>query len=695
MNAVYFIIQQTMFFAVPLLLVGIGAMYSERSGVSNIALEGIMIIGAFAGVCAINLLSGILAGQLLFIVAMIIAAAAGYIYSMFHAWSAISLNADQTISGTALNLFAPAFCIFFARQIIGVKQISFEDAFFIGKVPLLGDIPVIGPCFFRNCYISTFIGIALLIVLSYIIGKTPFGLRLRSCGENPDSAAAVGVSVSDMRYTGVAISGLLGGMGGLVFVVPTSTVFDAGVSGYGFLALAVLILGQWKPFGILMAAFFFGILKAVSSSYSGIPFLSDLNIPAETYKMIPYALTVIVLAVSAGRSMAPKSVGKPYDDGKGFIDTIRSNGANKVKVVVIIAIFLAGSAAFALYMRNHDSGRSVSGGYGSQIAFAMDPAGNIDDKSFTQSEWDGVVSFSNQYGLTRKYYTPQGYSMSDLARNLKLAVKGNADVVVVGSIEYDNALYYVQDEYPDVFFLAVDSIPKSLEGKEKISKNVLCLRVAEQDSGFLAGYAAVMDGYRNLGFIGGIAVSAVVRYGYGFVAGADYAAKQLGLKKGDVSIRYNYAGTFEPSPEVLSLASSWYQSGTEVIFACGGSMGNSVMKSAETCGKKVIGVDCDQSKESPTVITSAIKDVGGGINTILSKNMEGHPIEGGQILMVGADENAVGLSMDTSRFRTFDRKQYDTIYAKLASGSVRIPDELAADSVSGLPVEVVSVKEVK
>lgn len=695
MSTLYFIVQQTMFFAIPLLIVGLGAMYSERSGVSNIALEGIMIIGAFVGVCSINILSGVFSGQVLLLVSIALAALAGLGYSMLHAWSAISLNADQTISGTALNLFAPAFCIFLARELSGAKQINFEDTFFINKIPVLGDIPVIGPCFFCNCYISTFIGLALLVVLAYVIEKTPFGLRLCACGENPDSAAGVGISVSTMRYRGVAISGILGGAGGLIFVVPTSTSFAANVSGYGFLALAVLILGQWKPIGILLAAFFFGLLKAFSSSYSGISFLADLNIPAEVYKMIPYILTIIVLALSAKKSAAPKAVGKPYDDGKGFIDTIRSSAKDKARLIGALAVFLIISVALAFYMGNRESSKGVSSGYGAQLALCIPGTGSIDDKSFIQSEWEGIVDFSDKFGITRKYYMAQSNSLTDLSKNLKLAVKGNGEVVIAGANDYETAMYYVQDECPDTYFILIDCVPKSLEGEERIGENVLCIATAEQESGFLAGYAAVMDGYRNLGFVGGVAVPAVLRYGYGFVAGADYAAEELGLKKDDVKIRYNYAGTFDASPEVLSLASSWYQSGTEVIFACGGMLGNSVMKAAETYGKKVIGVDSDQSGESETIITSAMKDIGGGINSLCTDYMNGIETEGGQQIVLDSSNNAVGLPMETSRFRTFNRTQYEEVYTKLASGSIDVPDDTTAEHAAGLPLKIVTVKEIK
>lgn len=695
MNTFCFIVQQTMFFAIPLLIVGLGAMYSERSGISNIALEGIMIIGAFAGVLSVNILGGAFSGQLLLIVSVAIAALAGYAYSMLHAWSAIRLNADQTISGTALNLFAPAFCVFLAREMSGAKQIDFSDSFFIARVPVLGDIPVIGPCFFSNCYITTYIGLALLIVLAYVIRKTRFGLRLCACGENPDSAAGVGISVSGMRRVGVAVSGLLGGAGGLIFVVPTSTSFAADVSGYGFLALAVLILGQWKPLGVLIAAFFFGVLKAFSSSYSGISFLADLNIPAEVYKMIPYVLTVVVLALSAKKSTAPAAVGKPYDDGKGFVETVRNSVKSKARITAAITAFVIVSVSLAFYMGTRESENGVSAGYGAEVALALSADGSIDDKSFCQSEWEGIVGFSDEYGVTRKYYTAQSNSLVDLSKALRLGVMGNARFVIASVNTFENALYYVQDECPEVFFILVDSVPRSAEGDERIGENVLCLTIAEQESGFLAGYAAVADGYRDLGFIGGVAVPGVVRYGYGFIAGAEYAAKELGMKKGDLRIRYHYAGTFSASPEVLAMASSWYQSGTEVIFACGGMLGNSVMKAAETNGKSVIGVDTDQSGESPSVITSALKNVGDGIASLLSGYAEGRPTEGGKQMILGAANEAVGLAMENSKFRVFDRQRYDSVYEKLASGAIDIFTDTTAAHAQDLPVEIAEIKEIK
>lgn len=315
MSVVYFIFQQTMFFMIPLLVVALGGMFSERSGVVNIALEGIMTMGAFTGILFLNLTGGNLSGQGQLMLAVIIAMVTGAVFSLFHAYAAINMKADQTISGTALNLFAPAFAIFVARVIQGVQQIQFANTFRIAKVPLLGDLPVIGDLLFKNTYITTYLGFLILAGAAFVLYKTRFGLRLRACGEHPQAADAAGINVYRMQYAGVVISGALAGLGGLVFVVPTSTNFNATVSGYGFLALAVLIFGQWKPVRILWASLFFGLMKAVAAAYSGIPFLVGLGIPSYLYKMIPYIATLIVLIFTSKNSQAPRASGVPYDKG--------------------------------------------------------------------------------------------------------------------------------------------------------------------------------------------------------------------------------------------------------------------------------------------------------------------------------------------------------------------------------------------
>lgn len=315
MDTLFLVFQQTMFFTIPLLLVALGGMFSERSGIINIALEGIMIMGAFTSILFINKTQGMMSGQLQLILAILVAAGTGIIFALFHAFASVNMKADQTISGTALNMFAPAFAIFVARRIGGTQQVQFANTFRIESVPILGDIPIIGNLFFKNTYITTYIGFAILILSVIVLYRTRFGLRLRACGEHPHAADSVGINVYKMQYAGVMISGALGGLGGLVFVVPTSTNFNATVAGYGFLALAVLIFGQWHPVKILGAAFFFGLMKTVAASYSAIPFLATSGIPSYIYKMIPYIATLVVLIFTSKNSQAPRAEGIPYDKG--------------------------------------------------------------------------------------------------------------------------------------------------------------------------------------------------------------------------------------------------------------------------------------------------------------------------------------------------------------------------------------------
>ena len=317
MDTLYFLVQQTMFFSIPLLLVSLGGMFSERSGIINIALEGIMIMGAFSSILFISLFGSVFPSTITLIIAIIIACLSGLVFSLLHAYASISVNANQVISGTALNLFAPAFAIYVARFINNVQQITFVNSFRIESVPLLSSIPVIGSLFFKNTYITTYLGFIILILSYVVLYKTRFGLRVRSCGEHPQASDSVGINVHKIRYISVAISGALAGLGGLVFVIPTSTNFNATVAGYGFLALAVLIFGQWNPKRILVAAFFFGFMKTLSAAYSGIPILSSLGIPNSVYKMIPYITTLIVLIFTSKSSKAPTALGVPYDKNIG------------------------------------------------------------------------------------------------------------------------------------------------------------------------------------------------------------------------------------------------------------------------------------------------------------------------------------------------------------------------------------------
>ena len=301
---------------IPLMIVALGGLFSEKSGIINIALEGKMVLGAFAGILTISLLQDSISAVPLLALALGIATVMGIAVSLLHAYASINLKANQVISGIAINMFAPAFAIYVSRLAVGTQNVGFRNQFRIESVPLLGNIPLIGPMFFQNTYFTTFLGFVILGISTFVLYKTKFGLRLRACGEHPGAADSVGINVARMRYAGVIISGALAGLGGLVFIIPVSVVFSGTVSGYGFLALAVLIFGGWNPIKIVFAAFFFGLMQTIAASYTAIPFLNALQIPAHFYRMLPYVLTLVVLAFTSKKTIAPKALGEVYDKGK-------------------------------------------------------------------------------------------------------------------------------------------------------------------------------------------------------------------------------------------------------------------------------------------------------------------------------------------------------------------------------------------
>ena len=315
MNVVYFLVQNTLPVAIPLLLTALGGMFSERSGVINLALEGIMLFGAFFGCLTTYYIGSAMNPQLVLIIALLVAALAGAIYSLALSFAAVNMKADQTIVGTAMNMLVPAMVLLISKMFFMSDGITTSVNFYIQKIPLLGDIPVIGQLFFQKTYLTVYIGIAVLVIAQILLYKTKFGLRLRACGEHPQAADSVGINVYRMRYAGVTISGILGGLGGFAYAVGIEWKFEDGVRGFGFLALAVMIFGQWKPIRILLAALFFAFLRQLSNSVMLIPFLYNLNIPKVVYSILPYVATMVVLAFTSKKSRAPKAEGIPYDKG--------------------------------------------------------------------------------------------------------------------------------------------------------------------------------------------------------------------------------------------------------------------------------------------------------------------------------------------------------------------------------------------
>jgi len=297
-------------FTVPLLITALGGLYSERSGVVNIGLEGLMVVGFFAGAVTIKALE-VAIPNFSIVIGLVVGTVAGVIFSLLHAFASINLRADQVISGTAINMLAGALTVFLARTITGSGNIGIRLGIVRWDVPLLSKIPVIGPLFFSNTYYTTWIVLIIWGLSWFLLYKTSFGLRLRACGEHPHAAASAGVNVIRMRYIGVMFSGGLAGLGGAVMIATYAGEFNGTVAGLGFLALAALIFGQWKPLGILGAAFFFGFARTIANASQVIPQFESF--PPLVLKIFPYVVTLIALVLFSKSSKAPKASGQPFD----------------------------------------------------------------------------------------------------------------------------------------------------------------------------------------------------------------------------------------------------------------------------------------------------------------------------------------------------------------------------------------------
>ncbi len=301
-------------YASPIIIAALGGLFSERSGIVNIALEGIMMIGGFAAAAVTVVLEpvtpaagyiGVLAGVL-----------AGMILSLLHAFASVNLKADQVISGTALNILAGGLTVYLCQIFFNQQRTKAFTAGLVKlSVPGLANVPILGPLFFKDVSPPFYAALALVLLSWFAVYKTPFGLRLRACGEHPQAAASMGINVLRMRYAGVLISGALAGLAGGAMVLTQDIQYTAAsVHGTGFIALGCLIFGKWKPFGVLGAGLFFGFAQASSIYAKDIPFLRAL--PLETFYMLPYVLTAIALVVFSGKSVGPKASGEIYDAGK-------------------------------------------------------------------------------------------------------------------------------------------------------------------------------------------------------------------------------------------------------------------------------------------------------------------------------------------------------------------------------------------
>lgn len=325
-----------------------------------------------------------------------------------------------------------------------------------------------------------------------------------------------------------------------------------------------------------------------------------------------------------------------------------------------------------------DQSSSGSSDGGFELALVTD-LGTIDDKSFNQGAWEGMTKYAEENGISYKYYQPQEGTTDSYLETIGLAVEGGAKLVVCPGFLFEEPVYLAQDQYTDVKFILLDGEPHSGDYSEyRTNENVMPILFQEDQAGFLAGYAAVKDGYTKLGFMGGMAVPAVIRFGYGFIEGAEAAAAELGIN--GIEVMYTYTGAFAATPEAQSMAASWYQNGTEVVFGCGGAVGNSVMAAAQEKGAKVIGVDVDQSFESDTVITSAMKLLSNSVYDGVKAFYDGS-FPGGKTSVFTVSNEGVGLPMETSKFNTFTQADYDAIYKKLVDGAFELVQP-SADNIN-------------
>lgn len=359
----------------------------------------------------------------------------------------------------------------------------------------------------------------------------------------------------------------------------------------------------------------------------------------------------------------------------------------KKRVILLLCVVMLMSMALVGCSSNN-SGKSEF-----EIALVI-ATGSVDDKSFNQGAWEGITKFADETNKTYKYYQATDQSAAAIENAIDLAVLGGAKVVICPGYLFEKPLYAAQEKYPEVTFIMFDGSPTDDSGNVAIAENTSTFTYSEEQAGFLAGYAAVKDGYRKLGFMGGIAVPPVVRFGYGFVQGAEYAAKELGLDAKEVEINYSYLGTFDAAPDITVKASSWYTNGTEVIFACGGSIGNSIMSAAEQANKAVIGVDVDQSVESSSVITSAMKNIAKTAYDELKQFYDGTLVKGNSTILDVTTESVL-LPMETSKFTNFTVEDYNKIYGELVNGVVTIYGDTSFKTVTDLPVEKVSVIDLK
>lgn len=361
-------------------------------------------------------------------------------------------------------------------------------------------------------------------------------------------------------------------------------------------------------------------------------------------------------------------------------------------VFSLSACSAGGSSPTATVPISTASALPANAGY--EIALVTD-AGNIDDNSFNEGAWNGIKDYAEANSISYAYYRPSEGSTEALTKTMKDAISKGTKVIVCPGNLFENAVYEMQTAYPDINFLLLDGEPHTADyGIYETTSNTHCILYQEEQAGYLAGYASVMDGYTKLGFLGGRAVPAVVRYGYGFVQGADAAAAELGMAEGDIEIKYWYSGVFEPSDEIKAKMDGWYAEGTQVVFACGEHIYISCIAAAEAAGAKVIGADIDQSAASDLIITSAVKGLGTSVELALASLYANGGIwdadHAGVTAHLGAAEDCIGLptAQGSWRLDKFTVDQYHALYAKLKDGTIVVDN---SSDINVTPVTAIAV----
>lgn len=354
----------------------------------------------------------------------------------------------------------------------------------------------------------------------------------------------------------------------------------------------------------------------------------------------------------------------------------------------LLAILLAAAMLFSFAACGETGGEETADTY--EIIMLMDlPGGSVDDGSFCEATWDGIERYCEETKATCTYMTPAEESKEAYLSLIDQAVAAGGKVLVCPGYLFEDAIFEAQDKHPEIKFILIDGRPHSTDYAEyRTGDNVYSVLFAEQEVGFMAGYASVMEGYRNLAFFGGMAVTSVARFGYGYVAGAEQAAKDLGLNPGDVNMIYWYSGDFMPSPEKLTTVKGWYETGTEVIFSCGGSICKNAFAAAEELGKATIGVDLDQAKDSATVITSAMKGCANATYDALMGYKNGS-FPGGQDAVLGTAVDCVGLATgDSWKLVNYTEAQYQELYTRMKNDEGGIASSIPTDLDIADPTEM-------